>query len=340
MQRLVRSSLLLVALAIALVLLICGSALGVGADQFSITGPSAEAAIVQQTLEESTWDWHWGRDETTPVTITSSHPPYWGQDLKADVLSCEMPFLVFDQYGTVAGVSYYPSCRIYIRAGLEESWLREVTMHEAAHTRVMFRWFDLRPEGVSVYESPALLAWQQLTSAGTPGTWYYDPVEHHAEWFRITYSPPYKQSNPKARTFLAAPPRGVADVIAFHKTWCPAPEEPQPPVPEPPWPDIPTDDYELVAASIWAHGWGIFVGYEDGNFGPWNEMLKRHVYLVSARCGYVPPAWSSDYDVATRADVRDNIPNLKWEEERWEEPITRSQLMRLMFRSWVTGGEE
>lgn len=337
MRLLTKKLVLLAALVCCFVCLLSGTALAINSSQFNVTGPANEVKIVQQAYEDSTWDWSWGRDETTPVTITDSHPPYWGEGITAVELTDEIAFVEYDEFHGVIGVSYYPSGQIFIKAGQSTPWLREVAIHEAAHTRVMFRWFDLTPAGVGIYETPALLAWEALTSVGSYNNWYYNPVEHHAEWFRITYYPPNLQATPTARTVLVAPPNGVEDVIAFHNTWCPKEGEPQPPASLPAWPDIPADDAELVAASIWAHGWGIFEGYEDGTFGPWNSMVRRHVCLVSGRLGYYPPEWMNDYTVATRGEVRDNIPNLKWEEERWEEPITRSQLLRLMYRSWEAG---
>ena len=94
--------------------------------------------------------------------------------------------------------------------------------------------------------------------------------------------------------------------------------------------DIPADDHELVAAAAWAVGKGVFQGYRDGTLRPGAPLLKRHVALVAKRSGSLYPPWTKDYGPAVRGQVRDAIPGLDWKEERWDEPLTRSQLLRLV----------
>lgn len=92
-------------------------------------------------------------------------------------------------------------------------------------------------------------------------------------------------------------------------------------------------DPELKPASFWAAERGIFQGYEDGSFHPNVPVLKRHVALVARRTGLLCPPWEDNYAVATRGQVREAIPGLLWDSGRWEEGLTRSQLLRLMWRT-------
>lgn len=311
---------------------LCREANAENAYVFDISGPAEQEQIVRAALEQSSWDWASFGDPTTPLALTPSHPPYWG-DVVSDkqyqaVGEIPFPLKFADQ---VVGVSYYPSGRIYIDSRLATPFLREVAMHESAHSRVMFTWFDDRPAGASPYDCYALEAWCELIGAyGDMSDWYRNPVESHAEWFRVTYLPVGLQLNSRPRTGLPAPPNGIYGVMAFHDKWC-APEPP--PKPVPPWSDIPTDDAELVDAALWAYSNGIFYGREDGTFGPDDPMLKRHVALVAERTGFKLPSWINDYGVATRSDVAAGIPGLEWLEERWDESITRSQVLRLMYRA-------
>lgn len=349
-MRLRRFIILLLAVAVLLGGLFIGQAQAAGADVFAVEGGSPEQnKVVRAALELSTWDWAAFGPAQTRITLTPSHPPYWGDETALWAAGAYDGQLAFPLVvsGTTRGVSYFPSGDIYIDSRITApTVLAEIAMHEAAHSRVMFVWFWDRPAGASVYECYALDAWRDLIGAyGDMGDWMTNPVESHAEWFRCTYLDSALQADVYPRTSLPGPPGGTADVIAFHNEWCdlvpvdpePEPEpEPEPPVeptqPVPVWGDIPRDDTELLAASIWALGQGIWLGYPDGTFGPWAPVLKRHVALVAHRAGLEAPAWEDDYTPATRAEVRDSIPGLIWLEERWAEQLSRSQLLRLMFR--------
>ena len=105
------------------------------------------------------------------------------------------------------------------------------------------------------------------------------------------------------------------------------------PVPAPFPEEIFTADAELYVAAFWAVERGIFQGYPDGTFRPHEPVLRRHVALVAKRTGILAPPWEDDYAAATRGQVRDAIPGLTWLEERWDESLTRSQLLRLMYRA-------
>lgn len=346
-MRLRRIIILLLAVAVLLGGLFIGQAQATGADVFAIEGGSpAQQKLVRDALELSTWDWAAFGAAQTKLTLTPVYPPYWGDDTGLWAArgydgQLAFPLVVL---GATRGVAYFPSGDIFIDSRISDpALLREVAMHEAAHSRVMFVWFWNRPARASVYECYALNAWRDLIGAqGDVAIWLLSPVENHAEWFRVTYLDPALQADSYPRSSLPGPPAGTADVVAFHNEWCgllPAdPEpEPEPPVeptqPVPVWDDIPRDDTELMAASIWALGHGIWLGYSDGTFGPWAPVLKRHVALVAQRAGLDAPPWENDYGAVSRAEVRDSIPGLTWLEQRWDEQLSRSQLLRLMFRA-------
>lgn len=322
---------LVLAVAVLLGGLFCGQAQAENAHVFTIGGGTEEQQqVVRGALEDATWDWAAFGGSETELTLTPEHLPYWGDGIGGwyQTASPEIPF-TFEVAQNTVGVAYWPSGRIYIDSRITSpELLREVAMHEAAHSRVMFVWFWNRPDGGSIYDCYALEAWRDLIGTqGNLNDWYLSPVESHAEWFRVTYLDPGLQLNPEARTNLPAPPGGTADVLSFHNTWCP------PPAPALPWSDIPADDQELVAAAPWAYENGIFQGYGDGTFGVSDPVLKRHVALVAERVGLPAPPWFGDYSTATRGDVAAGIPGLTWFEERWDEPLTRSQLLRLVYRA-------
>ncbi len=287
---------------------------------------------MREVYEASNWDWRFGSDQypQTRITLTDSHPPFWGEGVAAASSEIAFPFL--DDYGATLGVAYYPSGDIYIDSRISDPWLREVAMHEAAHSRVMFRWFFERDAGQSYFRCRPLMAWQellcpQLTQSeydSLRSQWYWSDIEAHAEHFRVAYYPAEWQQNPIPRTNFNVLP--VEAVRAFHDEW--APREPALP-----WPDINPDDDELMAAAWWAKDAGIFEGYDDGIFWPFGVVLKRHVALVAQRVGIPGPDWESDYGIATRWQVYLAIPGLTWNDRRWEEPLLRSQLLRLMYRA-------
>jgi len=97
--------------------------------------------------------------------------------------------------------------------------------------------------------------------------------------------------------------------------------------------DLAGEDDELLLAANYAKAAGIIVGYEDGSLGPYQPLLKRHVALVCERAGLTCSLSPDDYTPALRSDVRDSIPGLTWLDERWDEPVTRGQLVRLIWRA-------
>lgn len=96
-------------------------------------------------------------------------------------------------------------------------------------------------------------------------------------------------------------------------------------------------DTELAAALAYVQTAGLFIG-DDGDFRLWEPLTRRHLALVAGRAGYpTPEGWLEDYREATRGEVAAAIPTLRWTEERWGEPLLRSQAMRLFWRvrPWV-----
>ena len=96
-------------------------------------------------------------------------------------------------------------------------------------------------------------------------------------------------------------------------------------------------DTELAAALAYVQTAGLFIG-DDGDFRLWEPLTRRHLALVAGRAGCpTPDGWLEDYREATRGEVAAAIPTLRWTEERWGEPLLRSQAMRLFWRvrPWV-----
>lgn len=95
------------------------------------------------------------------------------------------------------------------------------------------------------------------------------------------------------------------------------------------WPDDSLKEQDLVYRNGWLRG------YPDGTFKPWSTLTKRHVSLVAGRLGLVTDPrvdFNHDYSPATRGWVRDFIPGLKWDSERWDETLTRYQFVLLLAR--------
>ncbi|MCA1788741.1 MAG: S-layer homology domain-containing protein [Thioalkalivibrio sp.] len=94
------------------------------------------------------------------------------------------------------------------------------------------------------------------------------------------------------------------------------------------WPDTNLVEQDVVYKSK------AFLGYPDGTFRPWNDVTRGQVWLVANRIGIaVPPIPVDDYyRPAQRGWVRDTIPGLTWDSERFTETLTRFQLVLLVAR--------
>lgn len=95
--------------------------------------------------------------------------------------------------------------------------------------------------------------------------------------------------------------------------------------------DIPVEDKELIESIYFLKG--VFKGFSDNTFRPYEFITKQQLKIIILRWKQIKISLS-DYPIyATRKDVRDNIMDLKWKETRWDEPITRSQLIKLIYRA-------
>jgi len=102
-----------------------------------------------------------------------------------------------------------------------------------------------------------------------------------------------------------------------------------------PFADVDRSDAELYAAACYVKDEGIFEGYANGYLGPWDPMTHRQVALILERTGKTAPgSWLGDYGPASRGEVMDAFPGLEWNDpQRRDEPIVRSQLVRLIYRA-------
>lgn len=101
-----------------------------------------------------------------------------------------------------------------------------------------------------------------------------------------------------------------------------------------PFTDVTRDDPELWDAAVYVKRTRLFEGYPSGALGCWDAMTRRHVALVLKRAGLGSrPDWESDYRTATRGEVMRAFPGLTWDSGREDEPVLRSQVVRLLYRA-------
>lgn len=101
-----------------------------------------------------------------------------------------------------------------------------------------------------------------------------------------------------------------------------------------PFSDVTTADPELWEAASYVKREGLFEGYASGSLGCWDPMTHRHIALVLQRAGLGSRAeWEQDYTLATRGEVMAAFPGLEWNSGREGERITRSQMVRLLYRA-------
>ncbi|MHB8868662.1 MAG: CAP domain-containing protein [Thermoleophilia bacterium] len=101
-----------------------------------------------------------------------------------------------------------------------------------------------------------------------------------------------------------------------------------------PFTDVSRTDPELWDAAVYVKRAGLFEGYPSGALGSWEAMTRRHVALVLRRAGLgARPDWESDFRESTRGEVMRAFPGLTWDSGREDEPILRSQLVRLLYRA-------
>ncbi len=272
------------------------------AQALTVSGGSlAQQSFAREVIESCWLDWDLidAKVGRVDLVFEEHHDPYW--ELSPDAL-----------HG-VYGLAWWGN--ISVRMDTPANFLGEVVSHEWCHQiwfamRTDWReaWADMATEGITDYD---------------PHAWYTMPAENFAECLRVALFPGEYQMNKAPRTALNV--ISVEDTREFVTLWRWAHLEP--------FRDLMGEDRELLAAAGYLYHQGIIQGYEDGTFGAYQHLLKRHVALICERAGLAVPDWFDLYEPATRADVNESIPGLTWLEERWDEGITRGQLARLVWRA-------
>jgi hypothetical protein len=285
-------------------------ALSIPALAYSIDGGTLEqrnyANEVIQSFAIPAADIESGLGREVEILIEEHHDPYW------EHVECyEASAAGLASYGQIwIAASYTPGY---------ETFFGEIITHEWCHQV----WFALSSEARAEYTA--------LCTEGyvwDPEDWYSIPAEAWAENLKIALVDhqylKYDYPRTKLRTF------GAEWMLEFVR------EHLNPPIADPPFSDLAGADFELFAAARWAKDAGLVWGYPDGTLHPWEGLTKRHVALIASRMEFVPPDWPDDYSPATRADVRDVLSSLaQWfDSERWDETLTRSQLVRLLYRAY------
>lgn len=225
------------------------------------------------------------------------------------------------------GVAYFFG-RIVMDSDLQGTQLGETTGHELAH----LDWYML---GSDAWE-----AWRILVGPGDASVWMTSPAESYAEHARLYAWGERWYINNFVRSDLPTLTRD--EWWAWRNQWDDAPVSTttttKPPVTTTttirgnPFPDVDHSDEELWQAAWFARNKGLIVGFSDGRLGAFEPLLRRHVALVAGRAGIDVFDWQEDYTPATRGEVRETFV-FEWKEERWDEPLLRSQLLRLLWRA-------
>lgn len=268
-------------------------------------GTDGQRAYAQEVIESCRLDYQWidARVDGIDLLIAEHYDPYW-------------EFIDHDPLRGVAGLAWWGN--IVVHAGYPpgyNSFFGEIVAHEWCH-QIWFgmpliwrlEWGMLCTEGIDYWDSTQ---WLQM------------PEENFAECARVAMFDQKYQYNPYPRTHLnVISQKDTANFILTYRWWT-----------ENHFPDLEAEDYELKAAAGYLSHEGVILGYVDGTMGPYQPLTKRHVALMAERMGLECELSTNDYQPALRGDVRDNIPDLTWLEERWDEQITRGQLARLMWRT-------
>lgn len=106
------------------------------------------------------------------------------------------------------------------------------------------------------------------------------------------------------------------------------------------WPDVAGADAELVEAGRWVRQRGLMYGLDSGQFGSWDHMTRRQVFLVMLRVRVwqwlpLPLSWANDYRLATRDELAAAWPGLDWRGGTGDTYITRSAFARLLYRARI-----
>ena len=235
----------------------------------------------------------------------------WGpRSMALEVLNHELVHLWWFRQGTF----FWAAWREYITEGLtvtEASWYTNSAEAFAEHGRRYWWgrdwWVTERPRThLRVLTEAEFLAWVAEHAAAAPTT--------------TTTLPPTTTTTtlPPTTTTTAPPPPPTTTTLPRGD----------------PWPDVAREDTELWEAAWWARDHGILRGYDSGELGPYDALTCRQVALIVDRwVGIALPAFLVDWDEATRGDVAVALPGLPWDSDRAEEPMLRSQLLRLIYRT-------
>jgi hypothetical protein len=316
------------------------------AQAWTVTGGTAEqradVAVVLESITFPSVEWVEAQVGPVHVGILDHYSPWWELD----------PAALVDEFPAgaagVAGPGYIYICASY-QPG-PSTFFREIVAHEWAHQV----WFGLVWLG-----NGATTEWKHRVVEGfspppNPADWYQNYVESHAEQLRVAMFPPTMYLSQSPRTELNI--LGNEAVLAFHHKYIDGPPPtttttlpPSPPTTAPPattttttytppprgdpFPDVTSVDAELWAAAWWAKDTGIFLGYPNGHLEPGLSVTYRALALTVARAmGQQHPEWEDDYRVVPRGVVWDTVPSFTWDSDRWGEPLTRGQLLRLFYR--------
>lgn len=257
-------------------------------------GTEDQRAYTQEVIEACSLDWQWSDERMGGVDVALEPHHEPYWDIEALTAGLAWP-------GYICADSRYTG-----------RTLGEIVSHEWSHQI----WYGV-PAGMRS-------EWKAMVGPGDSSSWYTSPAEAFAECMRVALWPSDYWFTDYPRTNLAAPSVDYCrDFIALYR-WSV----------ECPFLDLSSEDTELRAAAGKLSHDGIILGYTDGTFGAYQPLLKRHVALIAERSGLNCALGVNDYTPALRSDVRDAIPGLTWLEERWDEPLTRSQLARLLWRHY------
>ncbi len=208
--------------------------------------------------------------------------------------------------------------KIYINSALTGVQLGELAAHEWGHQI----WYTLGPKWWQ--------KWASMCGGGHSDDWHRDFAENFAECAKVALFPSQYLWRDYAVTDLKVTPPDELKrwlTLARYVNLCPFADLYPTAMPSS------ADQDELAAAGGYVAERGLLEGYPDSTFRPSQPLLRSEVALVCGRAGLsVPHAWLNDSSVATRGDVRDAIP-LQWTTAHWDQPLTRGQLARLLWRS-------
>lgn len=286
------------------------------AEAYTITGGTpTQRAYVRAVVEASQLDIDAIDEHYAPdgfkITLAEAWDPFWYKHLNA-----------------TWGVAYSFGHIVMDSDLTEEYYLGETTGHELAH----LDWYTLGIE--------AWVAWRILVGPGDPSIWLMSPAESYAEHARLYAWAPKWYTSENIRSDLPT--------LTYGEWWSWRDQQDEVPVPTTtttappvtttttvqgnPFPDVNHSDEELWQAAWFARNEGLIMGFSDGRLGAFEPLLRRHVALVAGRAGVDVFDWVTDYGPATRGEVRDTF-KFEWKEERWDEPLLRSQLLRLLWRA-------